>query len=177
MRPRIADVLHTAASRLAHAASPRAEAEELVSRLLGLTRSDLHLRPDHELDPEQVARLDAWLRRRAGGEPIQYITGRAAFRSLDLAVDPRVLIPRPETEVLTEAVLDVMREQAARWPRPRVLELGTGSGAIALALASEWPNAAVTATDASPDALDVARANRLGVAIRAGEMDSHYLQH
>ena len=105
------------------------------------------------------ARLESWLARRAAHEPVQYITGRAAFRDLDLAVEPSVLIPRPETEGLVEAVLEVLRGEVQHWAAPRVLDLGTGSGAIALALATEWPAAVVTATDASAGALEVARAN------------------
>ena len=155
----LADALRAARARLAGSASPDAEAEELLGRLLGLGRSQLTLRRDESLTPEQDARLEAWVARRASGEPVQYITGRAAFRGLDLAVSPAVLIPRPETEGLVEAVLGVLREELARWPKPRVLDLGTGSGAIALAIASECSPATVTATDASDAALAVARAN------------------
>ena len=120
------------------------------------------------LAPEERERFAVWLARRLAGEPVQYITGRAAFRDLDLAVDRRVLIPRPETEGLVEAVLEALAASRERWPRPAVLDLGTGSGAIALAIAHEWPAAAVTATDASAGALEVARANAaaLGLAER-----------
>lgn len=152
--------LKSAASRLTSVTdSPGAEAEELLGRLLGLTRNDLYLERARDLGAEEWRRLDGWLARRARGEPVQYITGRAAFRGLDLAVDPAVLIPRPETEGLVEAVLSVLREELSRWREPRVLDLGTGSGAIALAIAAEWPGAIVTATDASEEALAVARAN------------------
>ena len=103
-------------------------------------------------DPRERRALEAmvfpWIERRLKGEPPQYITGRAAFRGLDLAVTHAVLIPRPETEGLVEAVLEVLRADAGHWPTPRVLDLGTGSGAIALAIASEWPSARVTATRA-----------------------------
>jgi release factor glutamine methyltransferase len=152
--------LKSAASRLSAVSdSPGAEAEELLGRLLGLGRSELYLQRARELGVDEWQRLDRWLSRRARGEPVQYITGRAAFRGLDLAVDPAVLIPRPETEGLVEAVLSVLRDELARWREPRVLDLGTGSGAIALAIAAEWPAAVVTATDASEEALAVARAN------------------
>jgi release factor glutamine methyltransferase len=113
-----------------------------------------------------VARLDAMVGRRRAGEPLQYVLGSWGFRRLDLMVDRRVLIPRPETEVVVEAALEAARSM----PPPIVVaDLGTGSGAIALALADELPLSGVTiwATDASPAALDVARANLAGLG-RAG---------
>jgi release factor glutamine methyltransferase len=152
--------LRSATSRLTGvSASPLADAEELLGRLLGLARAQLYLERTRDLGPAEWQQLDRWLTRRARGEPVQYITGRAAFRGLDLAVGPDVLIPRPETEGLVEAVLAVLRAELSRWREPRVLDLGTGSGAIALAIASEWPQAIVTATDADDGALAVARAN------------------
>ena len=136
-----------------------------IVELLGLARRDLGPGRAREVVACDWARLDAWLERRRSGEPVQYISGRAAFRSLDLAVGPEVLIPRPETEGLVEAVLGVLRVERQRWPAPRVLDLGTGSGAIALAIASEWPAAIVTATDASDRALAVARANAMALGL------------
>jgi release factor glutamine methyltransferase len=166
MQATLAEALTSAASRLAAATdSPQAEAEELLGRLLGLARAELYLQRTRALSTDEWRRLDGWLARRARGEPVQYITGRAAFRGLDLIVNPAVLIPRPETEGLVEAVLGVLREQLARWPKPRVLDLGTGSGAVALAIAAEWPEAAVTATDASDEALEVARTNAAGCGL------------
>ena len=164
----VADALRSCESRLGRLETARTDAEELVSRLLGVERGQLATMRERPLEPEQWKTLDSGLGRRARGEPVQYITGRAAFRDLDLDVGPAVLVPRPETEVLAGAVLDVLREELARWPHPRVLDLGTGSGAIALAIAAEWPAAAVTATDASDAALQVARANakRLGLEAR-----------
>ena len=106
--------------------------------------------------------------RREAGEPVQYITGRAAFRGLDLGVDPRVLIPRPETELLVEAVLDHLATQDWSRRAPRVLDLGTGSGCIALSIALEHPGADVTATDASEPALVLARENG-GLYIKMGQ--------
>jgi release factor glutamine methyltransferase len=160
---RVADLLRDAEARLAAVTDvPRADAEELLSRLLGIGRGDLRAAGARTLAPGEVAAFDSWLARRLAGEPVQYVTGRAAFRDLDLAVDRRVLVPRPETELLVEAVLEVLAGARERWPRPAVLDLGTGSGAIALAIAQEWPAAAVTATDASADALDLARANATG---------------
>ena len=116
-----------------------------------------------------VAHLDAMLARYRTGEPLQYVLGRWAFRRLDLAVDRRVLIPRPETEVVAGHALDLARRVWDAQRRVAVADLGTGSGAIGLALASELPLAgtAVWVTDVSPDALDVARANLAGIG-RAG---------
>lgn len=159
VQPTVASALRSALAALASSATPRSDAEELLSRLLGSSRAQLHLLGARKFTRAESDRFAAWLVRRAAHEPVQYITGRAAFRDLDLAVDPGVLIPRPETEGLVEAVLEVLRAEAPRWAAPRVLDLGTGSGAIALALAAEWPAAVVTATDASSAALEVARAN------------------
>jgi len=161
----IGHALTIAEGALAASPSPRAEAEELLGRLLGLARTQLYLDRGRALTDAEWERLTEWLRRRAAGEPLQYITGRAAFRGLDLAVSPAVLVPRPETEGLVEAVLDALREARAAWPQPRVLDLGTGSGAIALAIASEWPAAALTATDASEPALEVARGNAAALGL------------
>jgi release factor glutamine methyltransferase len=174
MHVTVADAISSATSRLAAATdSPQAEAEELLGRLLGLARAELYLQRARALQADERQRLDRWLARRAGGEPVQYITGRAAFRGLDLVVSRAVLIPRPETEGLVQEVIDVLGEESGRWPTPRVLDLGTGSGAIALAVATEWRPALVTATDASDDALAVARTNAAacGVAERV-----HFLQ-
>jgi release factor glutamine methyltransferase len=165
--PTIGEALEHARRTLAPSDQARSDAEELVSRLLGLERRALGPERGRPMTAPDWARLEAWLARRRAGEPVQYISGRAAFRSLDLAVDPAVLIPRPETEGLVEAVLGVLRVERERWPAPRVLDLGTGSGAIALAIASEWPAAMVTATDASDRALALARAN--AVALGLGE--------
>jgi release factor glutamine methyltransferase len=114
-----------------------------------------------------AARFRELVARRAGGEPLQYVLGRWAFRSLDLTVDRRVLIPRPETEVLAELALAEGDRLGAR----RVVDLGTGTGAVALALAVERPDLAVWATDASAEALEVARANLAAVAAERPEAD------
>jgi release factor glutamine methyltransferase len=160
MSPSVADALQDLVARLTGSVvSPQAEAEELLGRLLGLSRPELFLSRGRALLPEEEERRERWLARRLAGEPVQYITGRAAFRGLDLAVGPGVLIPRPETEGLVEAVLAVLAAERARWPAPRVLELGTGSGAIALSIAAEFPAARVTATDVSLEALEVAACN------------------
>lgn len=119
----------------------------------------------------QVAHLDAMLARLTTGEPLQYVLGHWSFRTLDLLVDRRVLIPRPETELVAEAALACARDALVSWPqRPQVIaDLGTGSGAIGLSLAAELPRGAavVWLTDVSTDALDVARANAAGLGVAA----------
>jgi release factor glutamine methyltransferase len=182
MPPTLALALADAVARLrashdpARAEASRSDAEELLSRLLGIGRGDLRLAFGQTLDAAQAATLERWLARRMAGEPVQYVTGRAAFRDLDLAVTPAVLIPRPETEGLVEAVLEVLAAEHMRWTHPRVLDLGTGSGAIALALASEHPDARVTATDASDAALAVAllNAEALGLTARVRFADGDW---
>jgi release factor glutamine methyltransferase len=133
----------------------RLNAELLLSGVLKLKRLDLYLQFDRPLLPEELAEYKERLRRRARREPLQYIDGTAAFRDLVLRVDPRVLIPRPETEQLVQEVLD--------WSRDRhdlvAVDVGTGSGAIALALATEGPFARVVATDAQAEALAAAKEN------------------
>ena len=133
----------------------RREAEWLAEQALGVGRAWLFAHADDAVKPEVCARYLALLARRAAGEPLAYLLGRAGFWTLDLEVTPATLIPRPETELLVEAAL-------ARLPEANALciaDLGTGSGAIALALASERPQARVLATDASAAALEVAGRN------------------
>ncbi|HEX6750899.1 MAG TPA: peptide chain release factor N(5)-glutamine methyltransferase [Longimicrobium sp.] len=135
----------------------RLNAELLLAGSLGIKRLDLYLQYDRPLKADELAGFKARLLRRAKREPLQYIDGHAAFRDLTLRVDARVLIPRPETEVLVQAVLD----WAAGRDALSALDVGTGSGAIALALATEaeGPFSRVVAVDVSADALEVARAN------------------
>jgi len=159
MSTTVGEAQRAATAQLAAAGFPASDAEELLSRLLGVGRADLRIRAAETLAGERATTLDAQLARRLNGEPVQYITGRAAFRSLDLAVDRRVLIPRPETEWLVEAVLEYLAAHETPARAPRVLDLGTGSGCIALALAHEHPRAEIVATDASEGALEVARTN------------------
>jgi release factor glutamine methyltransferase len=131
-----------------------------LAEATGWDRAQIAADPGSEISPAATRRFAEMVRRRLRREPVAYILGRGGFRYLELSVDPRVLIPRPETELLVELALEL---------RPRsVLDVGTGSGAIALAIAAELPGCEVTATDTSPAALDVARANaeRLGLASR-----------
>lgn len=140
------------------------ETDELASRALGCRRLDLYLQHDRLLDAAEQERFRTLLRRRAAGEPLQYILGSQPFRRAELAVDSRVLIPRPETEELVEIV--VARESALRGLR--VLDVGTGSGCVAISLAQELPECRVLAVDNSSDALELARTNaeRNGVGER-----------
>lgn len=140
------------------------EAEWLLAAALERDRAWLRAREDDPAPPVAIDRYRAWLRRRASGEPVAYLIGRREFWSLPLVVSPAVLIPRPETERLVELALEHLPTDMPI----RVADLGTGSGAIALAIAQERPMVSVVATDASQGALDVARENakRLGLETR-----------
>lgn len=149
--PDLRSVLHAATQRL----GDRLEAELLLVYVLDKPRSWLIAHADDALEPTYVDAYATLIERRAAGEPVAYITGQRGFWSLDLEVTPATLIPRPETELLVELALERLPRDAIS----KVLDLGTGSGAIALAIAHERPSAEVTATDASADALAVAQRN------------------
>lgn len=138
----------------------RLDAELLAAHALGVARERVHLDASESLDAAAAGRFDALVERRAAREPVAYIVGRRAFRGIKLAVDRRVLIPRPETELLVEVAIALPH---GAW----VHDAGTGSGAVALAIAAERGDLRVTASDVSPDALAVARENarRLGLAL------------
>jgi release factor glutamine methyltransferase len=158
----VREALDSAVIAIAAAGSdtPRLDAEVLLAAALGIDRTALLLDPDRAVTgPAVRAFQDAVRRRSAAREPVAYITGTRGFRHIELGVDARVLVPRPETELLVEVGVELLAEGA------RVVDVGTGSGAIALALASERPDLAVLATDVSANALAVARANaaRLGL--------------
>lgn len=149
-------------------ASAQADAEVLLAHVLHYERARLISCRDEPLAPQAQRDFESLLRRRAAGEPVAYLTGRKEFWSLDLAVTPEVLIPRPETELLVEWALERIGGRETGDGRPdscRILELGTGSGAIALALAKELPGFEVVAAEISADALAVAKRNaeRLGI--------------
>ncbi len=135
--------------------SPRMNAEVLLMFVLQCDRAYLYAHPERELSGDEQARYREALEDRARGVPSQYITGHQEFWGLDLIVTPAVLIPRPETEHLVEAVLELARPL----PRPRIVDVGTGSGCVALALATELPHAEIHASELSPAALEVAHAN------------------
>ncbi len=155
------EVLAAARPRFAAAALPAREAELLLGHVLDLDRAVLLSRGERVLAADEQQRFEQLVMRRLGGEPVAYLTGHRGFWSLDLEVDPGVLVPRPETELVVELALEWLAGRA----RPLVLDLGTGSGAIALAIASERPDARIDAVDASVAALAVARRNaaRLGI--------------
>jgi release factor glutamine methyltransferase len=149
----VGDALRRATDGLAASSlTPRLDAELLLADVLESGRERLVLDRDRGLPPGRAERLEALVARRRAREPVAYLLGRRGFRHLTLAVDRRVLIPRPETELLVEAAL-------ALPPETSVVDVGTGSGAVALALKHERPDLDVTGTDVSADAIEVARDN------------------
>jgi release factor glutamine methyltransferase len=160
------DILLEAATQI-----QRRDAELLLAHTLQQQRTWLIAYPEAELTPQQRDTFEALIKRRASGEPLQYLTGTQEFFGLDFRVAPAVLIPRPETEHLVEAVLDWSQSQI----KPlRILDIGTGSGAIAIALAANQPSAHIIATDISPPALELASDNalRLGFSDRIRFLES-----
>jgi len=157
------DALTSAINRLtaAHVGSPRMNAELLLMFTLGCDRAYLFAHPERELTAEEQARYEETLNQRAHGIPAQYITGHQEFWGLDFIVTPAVLIPRPETEHVIETVLKLSNGGRASSPGhpARIVDVGTGSGCIALSLAKELPEAEIHATDISSAALEVAHAN------------------
>jgi release factor glutamine methyltransferase len=165
----LGEVLRAAADYLERKGvdSPRLDAELLLAHTLGLTRIELYTQHDRPLTDEERAAARRLIERRGRREPLAYILGEWGFRRLTLRTDARALVPRPETEIVAERALALIEPVAA----PSVLDVGTGSGAIALAIASERPDARVTATDSSADALALARENaeRLGLDVELAE--------
>jgi release factor glutamine methyltransferase len=157
------DTLRSAIDRLAKAdvPSPRLNAELLLMFVLHCDRAYFHAHPERELTPEEIRRYDEALAKRASGIPAQYITGHQEFWGLDFIVSPAVLIPRPETEHIIETVLALVGRTLLS---AKIVDIATGSGCIAIALATELPDAEIHATDISKAALEVARTNaaRLG---------------
>jgi release factor glutamine methyltransferase len=168
---KLAEVLKGAVDYLAARGveSPRVDAELLLARALELQRIELYTQHDRPLTEAERAAARELVRRRGAREPLAYVLGDWDFRRLTLKTDRRALVPRPETEIVVERALAHLRRLEA----PRVLDVGAGTGAIALAVADEHPGAWVTAIDVSPDALDLARANarRTGLAVEFREHD------
>jgi release factor glutamine methyltransferase len=164
----VASALAAAAERLRAAGcdAPRLDAELLLAQVLGVERAMLVVESRRELEGWVAERFAALVARREAREPVAYILGRRWFRELELHVDPRVLIPRPETELLVEAALELPSGT-------RVVDVGTGSGAVALALAAERPDLVVRGLDISPDAVAVATLNarRLGLPVSVARAD------
>jgi release factor glutamine methyltransferase len=167
----VGDVVRRAAARLdaEGIVSAGVDAELLVAHVLGVSRSALALERDREVTAAEAERVTELAARRATREPLQYVVGEWGFRRLTLTVDERALIPRPETETVVERCLELLRGIDA----PRVLDVGTGSGAIALSIADEHPGARVTGIDVSLDAISLARENaaRTGLEVELLEID------
>lgn len=145
--------------------NPRLNAELLLARSLNLSREGLYRNLHGQLKEKERETLEKMIQRRISGVPLQYILEKQEFWSIDLKVDPRVLIPRPETEVLVEQSLLILSENSL-WGVPSILEIGTGSGAIAIALAKEVKNIFLIATDISRDALVLAKENAISAGIQ-----------
>ncbi len=167
----LGEVLRRSTGYLEEAGSEtaRLDAELLLGQALSLQRIELYMHLDRPLTPAELGRARGLVARRGKREPLQYVLGSWGFRRLDLLVDPRALIPRPETEIVVERAL----ARIAGLEAPRVLDVGTGTGAIALAIADEHPGARVTAMDISAEALELASENarRAGLTVELVEGD------
>ncbi|MFH1851104.1 MAG: peptide chain release factor N(5)-glutamine methyltransferase [Candidatus Neomarinimicrobiota bacterium] len=148
---------------------PRREIEWLLGEFLNCKRLDLYLRFEEPFTAEMLTRFRGWVKRRINHEPLQYISGKTEFYGLPFAVNPAVLIPRPETERLVALALELIRSL----DRPRILDVGTGSGCIAIALTHEYPVSEIVAVDISERALELARSNAAanGVAVEFAALD------
>jgi len=144
--------------------NPRLNAELLLARSLGIQREDLYIRLHSQVNEGEQAALEAFVQRRVSGEPLQYILGHQEFWSFDVNVTPQVLIPRPETELLVEQAISILEPTSFTKPA-LVLELGTGSGAVAISLAREVKEIFIVATDVWEEALEVARQNAMRAAV------------
>jgi len=171
--PTAAHLIESATARLAGSPNPRLDAEMLFRGVSGMDRATVLTRGDEAVDGPLVAKFEVALARRLRGEPIQYILGRAAFWRDEFAVGPSVLIPRPDTEILVEAAAARLRDRDA----PALLDIGTGSGCIALSLLRELPGSRAIAVDVSEAALEVARRNArdLGLDSRVEFRRSNWL--
>jgi release factor glutamine methyltransferase len=157
--------------------SARLNIEHLLAHVLGKKRMDLYLQFDRPLGEAELGPLRELVKRRAGGEPLQYLLGTAEFLNQTLACDKRALIPRPETEQLCEILLAEAKLDSCSWKSGRIVDVGTGTGCIALSLAAALPDAEVIGVDISTDALALARENaaRVGLAERVKFLESDLL--
>ena len=172
MQLRVALAQAAAVLEKANIEEARLDAEILLAHALGITRAQLHAHPQGQLSSAELANYRQLIERRARHEPVAYIVGHQEFYGLDLLVDSRVLIPRPETELLVEKAIETSQRQSV------VTDVGTGSGAIAVSLAIHLPQVLVYATDASAGALEVAARNcrRHGVEDRVHLLQGHLLE-
>ena len=169
--------LPTVAEALRHAAAmglDRLDAHWLLSELLAQSRTWLLTHDDHRLTEHQAGAWSDGLARRAQGEPLAYVLGHKEFFGLDLVVSPAVLVPRPDTELLVEWAIETLQASSRPPQQSRVLDLGTGSGAIALAIKHRCPAAQVSAVDASPEALAIARSNGQRLGLEVNWAPSHW---
>jgi release factor glutamine methyltransferase len=158
----IGEALRQAEAQLTGVDNPRLEAEVLLCHVLGVTRSHCYAWPEAEIEAAPLAQFQALCARRASGEPVAYLTGTREFWSLPLAVSPAVLIPRPDSELLVARALALIPADAA-W---HIVDLGTGSGALAIAVAHERPRCQVFALEYSPPALHIAKTNAQALGLR-----------
>jgi len=163
----ILEVLHWTTGRFERQgiASARLDAELLAARAFQRTRVELYTHFDQPLGERELADCRGLVERRLAGEPVAYILGRKEFWSLELEVGPAVLVPRPETETLVEQAIELLRSLPAADGAPRVADVGTGSGAVALALKHERPGDEIVAVELSPEAMAVARGNALRLGL------------
>jgi release factor glutamine methyltransferase len=182
----VMDVLRWTTSRFEERglSTPRLDAEILVAHALELPRVQLYVQFDRPLLPPELGAIRELVKRRQGGESVAYAIGKKEFYGLDFAVDARVLVPRPDTETLVDEALDrVGRTPPAEptTPAPRIVDVGTGSGAIAVAVAKQRPDATVFASDVSPDALAVARGNAernaAAITFLEGDLEAPLKEH
>ena len=169
--PTVLSMLEHGTERLeaADCAPARRTAEWILAEVLEASRAALYARPNRPVSPAAAQQYEALVERRAQGEPLQHVLGHTSFYGLRIQVSPAALVPRPETETVVAQALDALSDAEA----PRILDVGTGSGCIALALKQERPDALVYACDVSPDALALARTNReaLGLDVQLLEAD------
>ena len=163
-----------ALARARAAGLDRLDAQLLLAAVLGRDRSWLMAHGDDALAPDQAAQFDTLAARRSAGEPVAYLLGRQEFHGLTLQVSPAVLVPRPDTETLVDWALELLGTELAAAGRPQVLDLGTGSGAIALAIKHRCPRAVLTAVDTSADALAVAESNARALGLPIALLPGHW---